>query len=78
MLSVAESQFFPLQNGVGSSLAPFHLGANSAKQGVKNVTVLNADRGQACLFACKHLVTMYNLDVLLSLFETSLLFHVQL
>ena len=47
-------------------------------KGLKNVTVLNADRGLSCLFACKHLVTMFNLDVLLSLFETSLLFHVQL
>ena len=63
-LSVAESQFFPLQDGVGCSLAPFYLGTNSAKQGVKNVTVLNADRGLACLFACKHLMTMYSFPYL--------------
>ena len=43
--AIAHILFFPLLNGVGCSLAPFHLGGNSAKQGVKNVTVLNADRG---------------------------------
>lgn len=56
-LSMAGSQFSPLQNEEGCSLHPFSLGINSAKKGLKNVTELSPDRGLVCSFACKHLLS---------------------
>lgn len=56
-LSMAGSQFSPLQNEEGCSLHPFSLGINSAKKGLKNVTELSPDRGLVCSFAYKHLLS---------------------
>lgn len=56
-LSMAGSQFSPLQNEEGCSLYPFSLGVNSAKKGLKNVTELNPDRGLVFSFAYKHLLS---------------------